>query len=174
MNGQHGQAINVLGPELRERAHSTRRLPTSGTRHMCSTCPARPSPPGPGYPPCMPESAATTPLLTGRFQRAFTLASELHGDQVRKGTTVPYLAHLMSVAALVLEHGGAEDAAIGGLLHDSIEDSADGAQTEARIRREFGGRIAEIVAGCSDAVAVPGQDKPPWRERKEAYIARLA
>lgn len=122
----------------------------------------------------MPETAETPPLLSGRFQRAFVLAGELHGDQVRKGTTVPYLAHLMSVAALVLEHGGGEDAAIGGLLHDSIEDSADGTQTGARILREFGGRIAEIVAGCSDAVAVPGQDKPPWRERKGVYIARLA
>ena len=122
----------------------------------------------------MPETTATQPLLTGRFQRAFALASEVHGNQVRKGTTVPYLAHLMSVAALVLEHGGGEEAAIGGLLHDSIEDSPDGAQTQARIRREFGDRIAAIVAGCSDAVAVPGQGKPPWRVRKEAYIARMA
>lgn len=74
-------------------------------------------------------------LLTGRFQQAFALACELHATQVRKGTTIPYLAHLMSVAALTLENGGSEDAAIAGLLHDAIEDSGDGAQTEARIRR---------------------------------------
>lgn len=122
----------------------------------------------------MPEAAESPPLLTDRFQRAFALASELHATQVRKGTSVPYVAHLMSVAALVLEHGGGEDAAIGGLLHDAVEDSDDGAATEARIRREFGDRVGDIVMGCSDAVAVPGQPKPPWRERKEAYIERLA
>jgi len=122
----------------------------------------------------MPEAAASPPLLTDRFQRAFALASELHATQVRKGTSIPYLAHPMSVAALVLEHGGAEDAAIGGLLHDAVEDSDDGAATKARIRREFGGHIGDIVMGCSEAVALPGQPKPPWRERKQAYIERLA
>jgi (p)ppGpp synthase/HD superfamily hydrolase len=121
----------------------------------------------------MPETTATPALLTERFQRALALASELHAAQVRKGTSVPYLAHLMSVAALVLEHGGGEDAAIGGLLHDAVEDSADGAASEARIRRELGERVGDIVLGCSDAIAVPGQPKPPWRERKAAYLERL-
>jgi (p)ppGpp synthase/HD superfamily hydrolase len=79
----------------------------------------------------------------------------------------------MSVAALVLEHGGGEDAAIGGLLHDAIEDSADGGQAEMQIREEFGGHVAGIVVGCSDTVAVPGQPKPSWRERKIAYLQRL-
>ena len=122
----------------------------------------------------MPESAADAPLLTGRFQRAFALASEIHGGQVRKGTAIPYIAHLMSVAALVLEYGGGEDAAIGGLLHDAVEDSDDGAATEALIRSEFGDHVADIVMGCSNAVGVSGQAKAPWRERKAAYIERLA
>lgn len=121
----------------------------------------------------MSESTASQPLLTARFQQAFALASQIHAAQLRKGTQVPYLAHLMSVAALVLEYGGGEDAAIGGLLHDSAEDSADGAATQARIRREFGDHVTDIVVGCSDAVAVPGQPKPPWRDRKTAYIKGL-
>jgi GTP pyrophosphokinase len=114
------------------------------------------------------------PILTERFQRAFALASEIHARQVRKATRIPYVAHVMSVAALVLEHGGGEDAAIGGLLHDTVEDSEDGAATEARIRAEFGDRVADTVLGCSDAIGVPGQEKPPWRARKEAYLSRLA
>lgn len=122
----------------------------------------------------MPEPRLSPPLLSARFGRAFALASEVHAAQVRKGTTIPYLAHLMSVAALVLEHGGGEDAAIGGLLHDAVEDSSDGAAMEQRIRGELGGRVAGIVMGCSDAVAVPGQAKAPWRERKAAYLDRLA
>jgi (p)ppGpp synthase/HD superfamily hydrolase len=126
----------------------------------------------PGCPARMAEPAAS--LLTGRFQRAFAFASQIHATQVRKGTTVPYLAHVMSVAALVLEHGANEDAAIAGLLHDTVEDSADGAGTEASIRRDFGDHVAGIVLGCSDAVGVAGQAKPPWRERKTAYLEHLA
>ncbi|MBO0803271.1 MAG: HD domain-containing protein [Nocardiopsaceae bacterium] len=113
-------------------------------------------------------------MLTQRFQRAFAMASEVHARQLRKGTTIPYVAHVMSVAALVLEHGGGEDAAISGLLHDAVEDSDDGESTLERIRAEFGDRVADTVLGCSDAVGVPGQAKPPWRERKEAYLRRLA
>jgi GTP pyrophosphokinase len=122
----------------------------------------------------MGESDATAPLLTERFQQAFSVASEVHATQLRKGTRIPYLAHLMSVSALVLEHGGGEDAATGGLLHDAVEDSRDGTEMEARIRREFGDRVADIVMGCSDAVAVAGQAKPPWRDRKAEYLQRLA
>jgi len=113
-------------------------------------------------------------MLTERFQRAFEMASEIHARQLRKNTQIPYVAHLMSVAALVLENGGDENAAISGLLHDAVEDSEDGAATEARIRAEFGDHVAETVLGCSDAVGVPGAAKPPWRERKEAYVRHLA
>jgi GTP pyrophosphokinase len=119
------------------------------------------------------EHHTTTPILTSRFQQAFAAAVELHATQVRKGTAIPYLAHPMSVAALVLEHGGAEDAAIAGLLHDTVEDSADGTAVQNRIRDHFGDRVRDIVIACSDTVAVPGQPKPPWHERKTAYLQRL-
>jgi (p)ppGpp synthase/HD superfamily hydrolase len=122
----------------------------------------------------MTEASTATPLLTGRFQSAFELASQIHATQLRKGTAIPYMAHLMSVAALVLEHGGSEDAAIAALLHDAVEDSDDGTQTEARVRAEFGDHVADIVIGCSDTVASPGQPKPPWRDRKTRYLDRLA
>ena len=132
----------------------------------------RTSLPGSGYAAGMGEPVA--PLLTDRFQRAFALASQIHATQVRKGTTIPYLAHVMSVAALVLEHGGSEDAAIAGLLHDTVEDSPDGTGTEAAIRRDFGDHVAGIVLGCSDAIGGVGQVKQPWRDRKTAYLVHLA
>jgi GTP pyrophosphokinase len=122
----------------------------------------------------MPPTSAAAPLLTSRFTDAFAFASEVHATQLRKGSAVPYLAHLMSVAALVLENGGHEDAAIAALLHDAVEDSRDGSETEARIRGQFGDRVADIVLACSDAIAVPGQKKAPWPDRKAAYISRLA
>lgn len=112
-------------------------------------------------------------LLTPRFERAFALACEVHAIQVRKGTTIPYLAHLLAVTALVLEAGGGEDCAIAALLHDSVEDSRDGKAMLDRIRSDFGDRVAAIVAACSDATAIPGRPKPDWRPRKEAHLEHL-
>lgn len=109
------------------------------------------------------------PQLGPRFDRAFALARDLHAAQARKGTEIPYISHLMGVASLVLEDGGDEDEAIAALLHDAVEDQG-GKQTLGRIRQLFGQRVAQIVDACSDTDVTP---KPPWRERKEAYIAHL-
>ena len=108
--------------------------------------------------------------LTERFTRALTLACDLHRTQARKGTQIPYVAHLLGVASIALEHGAAEDEAIAAVLHDAVEDQG-GAPTLARIRSEFGEAVAEIVDGCTDTDVEP---KPPWRARKEAYIAKIA
>ena len=107
--------------------------------------------------------------LTRRFEEALIFAHHLHATQKRKGTAIPYMAHLLSVAALVLEDGGDEDEAIAALLHDAVEDQG-GAATREEIRRRFGDRVTRIVDGCTDADTIP---KPPWRERKERYIAHL-
>ncbi len=112
-----------------------------------------------------------TPMLTLNFTDAIAYAASVHAAQVRKGTNIPYLSHLLAVASLVIEHGGTEDQAIGGLLHDVIEDC--GAQHEPVIRRRFGDKVAEIVLGCTDAVPAADGSKPPWRARKEAYIQHL-
>jgi GTP pyrophosphokinase len=108
--------------------------------------------------------------LTTRFNDALQFAAGLHAQQVRKGSEVPYLAHLMSVASLALENGAGEDEAIAALLHDAIEDQG-GAPTREEIRRRFGDTVTAIVDGCTDTEVLP---KPPWRARKEAYIAHLA
>ena len=108
-------------------------------------------------------------ILSDRFDEAVALAHHLHRAQRRKGGDIPYLAHLLGVTALVLEYGGDEDEAIAALLHDAVEDQG-GAATLALIRDQFGERVAEIVDGCSDTDQVP---KPPWHERKVAYLAHL-
>ena len=107
--------------------------------------------------------------LSGRFSDALVYAARLHGRQSRKVSGEPYLAHLLAVAALVLEHGGDEDEAIAALLHDAIEDQGGKAAAEEVLRR-FGRPVSEIVEGCTDTDTRP---KPPWRQRKEAFIARL-
>ena len=116
----------------------------------------------------MADETLPTPL-TSRFTDALTLACTLHRAQARKGSQVPYVAHLLAVASIALEHGADEDEAIAAVLHDAVEDQG-GAPTAALIRERFGAGVADIVVGCSDTDVVP---KPPWRERKERYIAHV-
>lgn len=108
-------------------------------------------------------------MLSKRFEQALQLAHVLHADQTRKGSEIPYMTHLMAVSAIVGEHGGSEDAMIAALLHDAVEDQG-GQETADRIRDAFGDTIAEWVGQCSDTTETP---KPPWRARKEAFIARI-
>jgi GTP pyrophosphokinase len=103
-----------------------------------------------------------------RLAQAVEYALEVHAEQKRKGTDTPYVSHLLGVASLVLEHGGDEEQAMAAMLHDAVEDQ--GAHLEPVIRERFGARVADIMLGCTDADTLP---KPPWRERKEAYIRHL-
>ena len=116
------------------------------------------------------NDAAATPLLTERFDDALAYASRIHRLQVRKGSGVPYVSHLLGVAAIALENGADEDQAIAALLHDAVEDQG-GLARLADIRERYGEDVAAMVADCTDAHDDP---KPAWRPRKEAYIASLA
>jgi (p)ppGpp synthase/HD superfamily hydrolase len=108
-------------------------------------------------------------MLSDRFTQALTLAAELHATQLRKGTKIPYLSHLLGVASLALEQGANEDEAIAALLHDAVEDQG-GIVTLDQIRAQFGEPVALLVEGCSDTLQTP---KPPWKIRKEAYLEHL-
>ena len=105
--------------------------------------------------------------LSSRLDRAFAYAHEVHGDQTRKGTNAPYLAHLMGVSSIVIDDSGTEDEAIGGLLHDAAEDHGGRKRLED-IRMRFGDAVARIVEDCTDSWDTP---KPPWAERKRAYVS---
>jgi GTP pyrophosphokinase len=107
--------------------------------------------------------------VSPRFVEALSYATFLHKDQVRKGTPVPYVAHLLGVCSIAFEHGAGEDEAIAALLHDAVEDQG-GAPVLEEIRKRFGDNVAMIVAGCTDADTIP---KPPWEQRKRAYIEHL-
>jgi (p)ppGpp synthase/HD superfamily hydrolase len=115
--------------------------------------------------------------LTPRFSEALTFAADMHRDQPRKGTQIPYVAHVLGVASLALEHGADEDEAIAALLHDAIEDAPAALGKDKAdvvrgwVRLKFGERVLEIVEGCTDTDEDP---KPPWRVRKEQYVARIA
>jgi (p)ppGpp synthase/HD superfamily hydrolase len=115
-------------------------------------------------------SGESTPSLGPRFTKALELAYELHAEQTRKGSGVPYFGHLLGVTSIVVETGSSEDEAIAALLHDAAEDQG-GRETLERIRSEFGDAVAEIVESCSDSL---GEPKPPWKERKRAYLEHLS
>ncbi|MFM2062425.1 MAG: hypothetical protein RLZZ507_2095 [Cyanobacteriota bacterium] len=109
-------------------------------------------------------------MLSERFTQALTYAHQLHATQKRKASGIPYISHLLGVASIALEYGANEDEAIAALLHDAIEDQG-GAATREEIRRRFGDNVTVIVDGCTDADTTP---KPPWKQRKEAYIAHIS
>jgi (p)ppGpp synthase/HD superfamily hydrolase len=113
---------------------------------------------------------SSTVLLGPRFASALGYVATLHATQLRKGTKTPYVSHLLAVASLAIEYGANEDEAIAALLHDSIEDQG-GAEVRRRITALFGQTVADIVEGCTDTDMMP---KPPWRERKERYIAHVS
>ena len=110
---------------------------------------------------------AGPPRLSSRVARAFGFALRAHGAQTRKGTTIPYVSHVMAVASLVLDYGGSEDQVVAALLHDTVEDCG---VTYAQLRRQFGAPVARIVKDCTDAETLP---KPPWKARKQRYIDHL-
>jgi len=115
-------------------------------------------------------------MLSSRFSKALVYAHELHQNQVRKGTSIPYISHLMAVSAIALEHGANEDQAIAALLHDSLEDAP---QYSGRSRRiieqeiatQFGTQVLKIVLSCTDTNSEG--EKEDWWERKKAYLQHL-
>ncbi len=120
----------------------------------------------------IPPSAETSGRipLDERFAQALQYAWQLHRHQMRKMGQTPFFAHLMAVAGLVLDYGGSQEEAIAALLHDAVEDQG-GLERLGEIRQRFGDTVAAIIEGCTDSFQQP---KPPWRERKERFLARLA
>lgn len=108
------------------------------------------------------------PRLSDKLAEAFHFALEAHNGKTRKGTSIPYLSHLMAVSAIVMEYGGTERDAIGALLHDTVEDCG---VTYDQISQRFGEDVAQIVRGCTDSETTG--EKAPWRDRKERYIAHV-
>ena len=106
-----------------------------------------------------------------RFADALVWANQMHADQRRNGTDIPYYSHLMAVTSLVMENGGDADECIAALLHDVLEDCKYVSRDDVAVR--FGDRVADIVVGLSDADLKPDEDKGPWHERKERYLDHL-
>lgn len=107
--------------------------------------------------------------LSRHFEKALTYATRIHGGRLRKKTRIPFIAHILGVAAIAMEYGANETEAIGALLHDAVEDCG-GAKRLRDIEQKFGKDVARIVQGCTDTDQTP---KPPWLERKKAYVAHV-
>lgn len=115
---------------------------------------------------------STHPTLSPRYADALQFCFEIHAHQRRKGGSVPYIAHLLAVSALVMEQGGNEDEAIASLLHDAVEDCGGRPMLE-KIRQRYGDTVAAIVEGCTDSFVVSPDAKEDWQARKERYLEHL-
>lgn len=111
-------------------------------------------------------------VLSERYFDAVKFAARIHADHTRKGTTLPYVCHLLAVSASILEAGGDEDQAIAGLLHDAAEDCG-GEPCLEEIRQVFGVRVADIVLGCSDSLTDDPELKEDWKPRKQRHLNHL-
>ena len=105
--------------------------------------------------------------------QAALYAARAHGDQVRKGTDVPYLSHLLGVAAATMDVGGTPDQCRAAVLHDVVEDAGGRDRLEG-VRATFGPSVADMVGALSDAAPATGEVKPPWEDRKRAHLDHLA
>jgi (p)ppGpp synthase/HD superfamily hydrolase len=115
----------------------------------------------------------TPPTVGPKFQDALLFAVQTHDGDLRKGSDIPYVSHLLSVCALVLEDGGSEDEAIAALLHDTLEDHPKEV-TKADLERRFGARVADLVVRCTDTPPdYRGGPKAAWHGRKAAYVERI-
>jgi (p)ppGpp synthase/HD superfamily hydrolase len=111
--------------------------------------------------------------VTPRMYKALKLAFKLHGHDARKKSTVPYIAHLLAVCALVQLDGGSEDEAIAALLHDALEDKPKEINRK-KIRHKFGKKVLKMIELSTDTPKdYTGGQKPPWKERKEAYLKHI-
>jgi len=115
----------------------------------------------------------TPPSLSPKFTEALLYTAELHSRQRRKGSGIPFMAHLLGVAAIVLEDGGDEEEAIAALLHDAVEDHPRDGKTEKEILERFGARVHKIVLGCTDTDPGGGRRGGTWEARKERFIDHL-
>lgn len=117
------------------------------------------------------STAPVADVIGMRFINALAYAADAHSGQLRKGSDIPYITHPISVAMIVVEHGGDEELAMAGLLHDVIEDCD--IVYASNLRAIFGDRVADLVEGMTDGVRSDTGEKAPWRPRKEAFLARL-
>ncbi len=115
--------------------------------------------------------------LTQRFTLAVDYARVLHIER-RKATSIPFMAHLLGVASLVMGESGrvkfpvTEDMVIAAVLHDAVEDHGGHTRLED-VRQNFGDNVATMVEGLSDTLSEDSSNKEPWEARKEHYLARL-
>lgn len=110
-------------------------------------------------------------MNTDLFDKAAKFAIDAHRGAERKGKGFPYIVHPMEAVSIVATMTNDQELLAAAALHDVIEDTDI---TAEELRREFGDRVADLVAAETD-VAVEGQGRAEsWRMRKQLAIERLA
>jgi len=102
--------------------------------------------------------------------QALVFATEHHQHQYRKGTKIPYMAHLLNVCKLLAERECSDEVLAAALLHDVVEDTD---VTIDEVEEKFGKQVAEIVRGATELDKLEKKaiaKESCWQERKEHTI----
>jgi len=98
------------------------------------------------------------------FHNAIIFATRKHNGQLRKGTDIPYIAHIMEVMQILIENKCREEVIIAGILHDTLEDTET---TPDEIKKLFGREVLSIVQSETEDKSLS------WLERKSIMVNHL-
>ena len=115
----------------------------------------------------MAEKRIDTTIL----DKAIEFAVKAHSGFERRGKGYPYIVHPMEAVSIVATITKDQELLAAAALHDVVEDTD---YTEEDIRKNFGERVAELVAAESDVVIEGKTESESWKERKEYAINRLS
>ncbi len=107
--------------------------------------------------------------ISEKEQQAWDFAKELHKDQVRKFSNLPYFdAHVQKVNGTTKQYTTDEDLLCASLLHDTLEDCYDNKwEGYSIIKHKFGKRVADIVL---ELTSDEGEMKHRYEGSKKNYL----
>ena len=107
------------------------------------------------------------PLL----DRAIEFATVKHSRVPRKGTSIPYITHVIEAMEIVSRMTDDEEIRAAAVLHDTLEDTET---TQEELIRNFGPRVADLVAAESENKREGQPEESTWHARKQETIRHLS
>jgi (p)ppGpp synthase/HD superfamily hydrolase len=104
------------------------------------------------------------------FEKSVAFAIKAHEGQTRKKEGIPFILHPCEAAAIAGTLTNDRDILAAVMLHDTVEDTD---ATIEDIRREFGERVAELVAKETENAYEGMVREDSWRMRKEESLEQL-
>lgn len=110
------------------------------------------------------------PLDTTLVDKAILFATRAHQGTERRRKGFPYIIHPLEAMSIVATITNDPELLAAVVLHDTVEDTS---VTLEDLQREFGPRIAHLVAEETDVKEAPDGTPLTWRQRKQRDIEKL-